>query len=86
MLCFLSLAAKKGYTVESYDDPATGVMTKGDKNILWVSDVALRPKIIYSGARRPTEAEEEELHHEAHDECFIANSIRTKVVVAKAHP
>lgn len=86
MLCYLSLAAKRGFIVESYDDNAKGVMTKGEKNVLWVSEVTLRPKIIYSGSRRPTESEEEQLHHEAHEECFIANSIRTNVVVAKPQP
>jgi organic hydroperoxide reductase OsmC/OhrA len=86
MLCFLSLAAKKVFTVDTYEDHAVGVMTKGEKNVLWVSEVTLRPKIIYSGSRRPTELEEEQLHHEAHKECFIANSIRTNVVVAKPQP
>jgi organic hydroperoxide reductase OsmC/OhrA len=86
MLCFLSLAAKQGFILDSYEDHAVGVMTKGEKNVLWVSEVTLRPKIIWSGTKRPTASEEEQLHHEAHEECFIANSIRTKVVVARPQP
>ena len=86
MLWFLSLAAKRGFVLESYTDEAVGVMTRNEKNVLWVSTVTLHPKITYSGARQPTPSEEEQLHHEAHEQCFIANSIRTEVVVQPARP
>jgi organic hydroperoxide reductase OsmC/OhrA len=45
-----------------------------------VTRVTLRPEITYAG-RRPTDAERDHLHHEAHDECFIANSVKTEIVV-----
>ena len=41
--------------------------------------VTLRPEVAFSGERRPSRAEIEKLHHDAHDECFIANSVRTDV-------
>ena len=86
MLTYLYIASRKGFEISKYEDDAVGVMTKGEKNVLWVSEVTLRPKIIWSGTKRPTASEEEQLHHEAHEECFIANSIRTKVVVARPQP
>lgn len=56
-------------------------MTKNEKGIPWVSLITLNPKIIYSGEKLPTLAEEEKLHHHAHEQCFIANSIKTDVNV-----
>jgi organic hydroperoxide reductase OsmC/OhrA len=81
MLTFLYLAAKQGYVVDSYDDAAVGVMTKNARGKLFVSRVALRPTIAFSGAKRPSEADLHKLHHDAHEECFIANSVLTEVVV-----
>ncbi len=74
MLTFLHLAAKAGQRVDSYDDTAEGVMTKTDGRV-WVSTVTLRPHIIWSGTRD----QELALHHAAHEECFIANSVKTDV-------
>lgn len=82
MLTFLYLAGKQGFQVESYDDQAVGVMTKNEKGVPWVSLVTLHPRIVYNGATRPAPADEEHLHHAAHEQCFIANSIKTEVVVA----
>lgn len=82
MLTFLYLAAKQGFVVDSYDDAAIGVMTKNDRGKLYVSKVTLRPRIAFAGAKRPSETELNQLHHHAHDECFIANSVRTEVVVS----
>jgi organic hydroperoxide reductase OsmC/OhrA len=84
MLTFLHLASKRGFQVDSYEDEATGEMTKNERGVPWVSSVVLHPKIVYSGERLPTAAEEEVLHHEAHEQCFIANSIRTEVTVGGA--
>jgi organic hydroperoxide reductase OsmC/OhrA len=80
MLTFLSLAAPRGIVVERYTDKATGVMEKvGGK--LVVSRVELDPTIIYAG-EPPTAAVQAELHHMAHDQCFIANSVKTKIQMA----
>jgi organic hydroperoxide reductase OsmC/OhrA len=81
MLTFLYLAAKQGFVVDAYDDDAVGVMTKNDRGKLFVSKVALRPRIAFSGAKQPSAAQLDELHHHAHEECYIANSVLTEVVV-----
>jgi organic hydroperoxide reductase OsmC/OhrA len=84
MLTFLHLASQQGFQVDSYDDKAVGVMTKNEKGVPWVSSVTLHPRIAYSGDKPPTSAEEERLHHSAHEQCFIANSIKTEVRVRGA--
>jgi organic hydroperoxide reductase OsmC/OhrA len=81
MLTFLYLASKQGFQVDSYEDEALGVMAKNENGVAWVSKVTLHPKIVYSGAKLPTAAEVEHLHHLAHEQCFIANSIKTEVTV-----
>src|SRR5271157_5402231 len=81
MLRYLYLACRQGCQVDSYHDEAVGVMAKNEKGVPWVSSVTLHPRIIYSGDKLPTPADEERLHHMAHEQCFIANSIRTKVIV-----
>ena len=81
MLTFLYLASKDGFQVDNYRDEAVGVITKNERGVPWVSSVTLRPKIAYSGDKVPTSADEERLHHLAHEQCFIANSIRTAVTV-----
>jgi organic hydroperoxide reductase OsmC/OhrA len=82
MLSFLYVAAKAGFTVESYDDEAVGVMAKNDLGVPWVSAVTLRPRVAYGGEKRPGPAEVDHLHHLAHEQCFIANSVRTEIRVA----
>jgi organic hydroperoxide reductase OsmC/OhrA len=85
MLTFLYLAYKQGFQVDSYDDEAVGIMTKNEKGIPWVSSITLYPKIIYSGEKLPAPADQEQLHHAAHEQCFIANSIKTEVTVGTPH-
>lgn len=82
MLTFLFLASRQGWVVDSYQDDAVGLMTKNERGMPWVSRITLRPKIVYSGQKLPTPADEEHLHHHAHEQCFIANSVKTEVVVA----
>jgi organic hydroperoxide reductase OsmC/OhrA len=81
MLTFLFLASRQGFQVESYEDEAVGVMAKNERGRQWVSTVTLNPRVVYGGAKQPTPAEEDHLHHTAHEECFIANSIKTTVSV-----
>jgi organic hydroperoxide reductase OsmC/OhrA len=81
MLTFLWLASREGFVVDGYEDEAIGEMTKNDRGFSWVSQVRLRPRIAWSGAKLPTPADVERLHHRAHEECFIANSIKTAVTV-----
>jgi organic hydroperoxide reductase OsmC/OhrA len=83
MLTYLFLACQKGFQVDSYHDEAVGHMTKNDRGVAWVSSVDLHPQIAYSGDKLPMPADEEHLHHAAHEQCFIANSIRTAVTVKR---
>lgn len=79
MLVFLSIAAKRGYVVESYVDNAVGIMEDDENGRTFVSKVTLRPKITFSGERQPTVEQLEKLHHISHENCFIANSVKTEV-------
>ena len=81
MLSFVYLAARQGFQVDSYEDTAVGTMTKNERGIPWVSSIQLNPKIVFSGEKRPTPEELQHLHHLAHDQCYIANSIKTQVTV-----
>lgn len=80
MLTFLYLAARAGHVVDHYDDTAEGVMERRPDGRFWVSRVTLRPRIAW-GSPPPSPAEEDDLHHRAHKDCFIANSVRTEVAV-----
>jgi len=82
MLVFLWLASRDGFTLASYLDEAVGVMTKNERGALWVSNVTLHPQLAWSGERIPTVEQIAALHHRAHEECFIANSVKTEVRVA----
>lgn len=81
MLWFLNLAAKQGFVIERYEDDAFGVMEKNSRGKLAFTRITLRPDIVFSGGRTPTGDELAALHHRAHDECFIANSLNFEVVV-----
>jgi len=83
MLTYLYAAARKGFIVERYRDEAVGVLAKNEQGVFWVKTVTLHPRIAYIGGA-PSPAEEDELHHQAHAQCFIANSVKTDVIVGKA--
>jgi organic hydroperoxide reductase OsmC/OhrA len=82
MLFFLAFAAREGFRVDSYVDEATGELGKNERGKTWMSRITLRPSVTFSGDKTPTPENCDELHHRAHGECFIANSIRSEVVVA----
>jgi organic hydroperoxide reductase OsmC/OhrA len=75
MLWFLHLACQKKFVVERYVDEAVGFLDK-----TWMSRVTLRPAVTFSGSK-PSEEEHAALHHRAHEKCFIANSVKTEVIV-----
>ena len=79
MLTFLFLAARAGHVIDAYGDTATGEMSKSPEGRLWVSKVTLHPRITWGGIA-PAHAEEDALHHKAHLDCFIANSVRSDIV------
>jgi organic hydroperoxide reductase OsmC/OhrA len=81
MLTYLYLAGRDGVEVLAYADDAVGVMTKNEQRRSWVSQVTLRPKIRYRPGGQPTPEQEARLHESAHEQCFIANSVKTEIIV-----
>jgi len=79
MLWFLSIAAKRTFTIDRYRDLAVGVMAKNSDGKTCMKTVTLNPEVDFSGDVLPTSEQIHAMHHEAHDECFIANSVRTVV-------
>ena len=79
MLWFLSIAAQRGFCVDRYVDAASGVMSRNAAGKLAMTRVTLRPDVAFAGERLPTREEIVAMHHAAHDECFIANSVTTDV-------
>ena len=81
MLWFLDIVARKGFRVDRYQDDAEGVMEKNAQGKLAITRVTLRPAVQFSGDKVPTREEIGHLHHEAHEECFIASSVKSDVRV-----
>ncbi|MDH6015464.1 OsmC family protein [Vibrio splendidus] len=81
MLTFLGIAAKQKYVVASYVDDAIGVLEADESGGSSVTKVTLRPDIVFSGIKIPTAKQLDKLHHLAHKNCFIANSVKTEIVV-----
>ena len=79
MLWFLSIAAKQGFLVESYRDEAIGVIAKNSDGKLAMTQVTLHPAVVFARNTRPSAAQHEGMHHEAHEQCFIASSVKTDV-------
>lgn len=80
MLTFLDLARHAGLVIESYEDDAVGVLEEIAPNRRAITKVTLRPKIVYAGDP-PDKAKLDELHHKAHELCFIANSVKSDIVI-----
>jgi organic hydroperoxide reductase OsmC/OhrA len=81
MLTFLYVAMRQGIVVERYEDDAVGVMRKNEGGAIWISAVTLNPRIAYGGEKRPSADDANHLHHLAHEQCFIANSVKTEITV-----
>jgi organic hydroperoxide reductase OsmC/OhrA len=79
MLWFLSLAAQAGFRVDRYADDAEGLMEKNAQGKVAITRVTLRPAVKFSGDKLPSRAELDGLHHKAHEECFIASSVKSEV-------
>jgi organic hydroperoxide reductase OsmC/OhrA len=80
MLFFLQIAANKKIIVDSYLDQAIGLMGKGDSGKICMTKVILRPEVKFSGEQQPSLQLLESMHHQAHEQCFIANSVKTEVL------
>ena len=81
MLTFLALAAKKRLVVDAYHDQAVGILAKDTAGNLAITKVTLRPKVRFSGEKQPAPEELRQLHDRAHHACFVANSVKTEVIV-----
>ena len=81
MLTFLAIASMKKYTVAMYEDNAVAILGKNEKLKMAVTTVYLRPKISFKGNKIPDKIIINEMHHRAHQECFIANSVLTEIIV-----
>ena len=81
MLWFLSLAARRGFTIERYVDDAFGVIGKDSDGRAAFNRITLRPRIEFVGDKVPTAAELDEIHAAAHHECYVSNSLKCEVVV-----
>jgi organic hydroperoxide reductase OsmC/OhrA len=79
MLWFLTMAVKRKLCVDRYFDAATGVMEKNAEGKVAMTVVTLHPKVTFSGEKLPTRAELDKMHHDAHEACFIASSVKTDV-------
>lgn len=79
LLWFLHLAGKAGWVVDDYRDAAVGVMARNAGGKLAMTEVTLRPVVRFAGERRPTAQQHESLHHDAHAQCFIAQSVTSAV-------
>lgn len=84
MLFFLSIAARRGYNIEAYVDPAIGEMAKDEQGRMSIRKVTLRPHIAWTGEKVPSKEQQKKMHHQSHKLCFIANSVKTEVVVEPA--
>lgn len=81
MLFFLALSAKRGILIESYEDDAIGVLQKGPDGKTWMTDVTLRPAIVFADGHQPSAEDIDKLHERSHHLCFIANSVKTHIAV-----
>ena len=81
MLWFLDITARAGFLVDAYRDEAEGTLAEGPSGRQMMTRVVLRPQVSFTGDHRPTPEELADLHHKAHEECFIANSVTSEVVI-----
>ncbi len=79
MLWFLTIAAKRHFCVDRYFDAATGIMGTNGEGQMAMSEVTLKPEVKFFGERIPSKEQIDQMHLEAHEECFIANSVKTDV-------
>ena len=82
MLFFLSIAAQRGFVVDSYSDKASGTLELDEEGRMAMTRIMLHPEIVFSGERRPNAQELAQIHHLAHEKCYIANSLKAEITVA----
>ena len=83
MLFFLSIAAQRGFIIDRYSDHAIGELGKNAEGKMAMTRITLRPSIVFAEADSPDRQQRAEMHHLAHEKCYIANSLKADVVVAE---
>jgi organic hydroperoxide reductase OsmC/OhrA len=83
MLTFVDIARRAGHVIDSYEDEAVGTMARVGPGKMAITRVTLRPRIVFQG-QVPGKGTLDDLHHQAHEACFIANSVKTEIVVEAA--
>ena len=86
MLWFLSLAAGKGFVVDSYEDDAVGHMREIAPNKIAIAEVVLRPRVVFDPAHTADRVQLDALHHAAHERCFLANSVKSEIRIEPIQP
>ena len=86
MLFFLAFAAKAGFRVDSYEDSIVGQMGKNERGRTYMERITLRPKVTFSGDVKPSAEAVSKLHNDAHEQCFIANTLRSEIVIDPPAP
>ena len=81
MLFFIDFARRGGFVLDTYEDNAEGVLAKDGEGRMAMTVVTLHPRVVFSGEKRPTKEELDDLHHRSHEACFIANSVKSEVRV-----
>ncbi|MBI1366166.1 MAG: OsmC family peroxiredoxin [Alphaproteobacteria bacterium] len=81
MLTFIAIASKKRLVVDSYEDRAVGHMEKFGTGRFWIPRIDLNPRIAFASGAGVDRATLEKMHHESHEHCFIANSVKTEIIV-----
>jgi len=81
MLTFLAIACKQKFVLDEYTDDAVGHMEKNAGGEMAITKVTLKPKITFSGEKKPSAEELDKMHHAAHENCFIASSVKTEITV-----
>jgi organic hydroperoxide reductase OsmC/OhrA len=81
MLTFLFICAQKKLVVDSYEDDAVGRLEKGANGKLWMAQVTLKPRVKFAPGVTVDKPTLDEIHHRAHEDCFIALSVKTEVSV-----
>lgn len=81
LLSFLTEAAREGWTLASYDDDPDATLGQNAQGSLFVSHVVLRPLVTFSGDSQPQKAQIQALHQRAHEKCFIAQSVKSEILI-----
>lgn len=81
MLFFLSIASERGFQIDSYVDKAVGTLSRDSEGKLSMTEVKLRPEVNFGGENLPDENDIHAIHHSAHEQCFIANSVKTSIKI-----